>query len=447
MVQFLITKQAVHYCKTNKVRKDRLDNAAIATTTFICRWGPRKAIDTKFRMMPFESFVEAGIRRNAVGDALRFLAEHSYLESDGQASHPLMPKAKRRNKGPKRSNGYRFRLPGGESDLIPYELQSVCAKKRLLDLPPNPPFVRYRDDLTPTQKALATMLPHFEIDAEMVRQVLTMPELTIAEMVFLQFQAEQVAKKQHYAVRCSTGRLATSISGLPKILRPALRLNGRPLVEGDAGCCNYVLFASLLQNERTVSQQDLSLFQGWSESGRLYDVIAAEIGTSREAIKKPVLSYLGGPDDFTCSRLRRQLSFCTSWREVCQKSNEFGKVCEVAQWFSETIPSIHRFLSTWKVSDDLYWKSEAVRSQRTGNKRKGPHAVVSRRLQQLEANVFIESCSKHLLEKNPSSVFATIHDSLLMPETLVSAAKTELRNSFAELGLCPKIKISRLQAS
>ncbi|MCX7385993.1 MAG: hypothetical protein NTX48_04945 [Planctomycetales bacterium] len=398
-------------------------------------------------MMPFESFVEAGIRRNAVRDALRFLAEHSHLEPDGQASHPIMPRAKRRNKGPKRCNGYRFRLPGGESDLIPYTLQSASAQKRLFDRPPKPPFVRYRDDLTPTHKALAIMLLHFEIDMEIVRQVLTGHKCSIAQMSYLQFQAEQVAQKQHYAVRCSTGRLATSMTALPAIFRPALRLNGSPLAECDAGCCNYVLFASILQNDRTISPQDLSSFQGWSETGRLYDVIAAEIGTSRDVIKKPVLSYLGGPDDFTCSRLRRQLNSCPDWWEVCQKSNEFGKVCEVALWFRETLPSIHRFLSTWKTSDDLFWKSEAIRSQRTGNKRKGPHAVVSRTLQQLEANVFIESCSKHLLEKYPAAVFATIHDSLLLPVSFVPAATTELRNSFAELGLSPKIKITRLQAT
>ena len=447
MAQFLITKQAAQYCKTTKVRKERVDNAAIATTTFVRRWGPNKAIDSKFRMMAFESFVEAGIRRNAVCDALRFLSEHSNFECDRLASHPLMPRVKRRNKGAKRCNGYRFRLPGGESDLIPYELQSLSAKKRLLDFPANPPIVRYRDDLTATQQALALMLLQFEIDLKEVQQLLQSPDLSVAESEYLRFQAEQVAQKQHYAVRCSTGRLSTSITGLPKILRPALRLNGRPLVEADSGCCNYVLLVSVLQNCRTVSLQDLSLFQGWSEAGRLYDVIAAALGTSREAIKKPILSYLGGPDDFTCARLRRQLKFSTDWWEVCQKSNEFAKVCEVAHWFRETLPSIDRFLSTWKSSDDLHWKSEAIRSQRTGNKRKGPHAVVSRTLQQLEANVFIESCSKHLLEKYPDAMFATIHDSLLVPESFFAAAKTELRNSFAELGLSPKINIPRLQAT
>ena len=310
MVQFLITKQAAQYCKTNRVRKERVDNAAIATTTFIRRWGPRKAIDPKFRMMAFESFVEAGIRRNAVSEALRFLGEHSHLESDGQASHPIMPRAKRRNKGPKRCNGYRFRLPGGESDLIPYTLQSTSAQKRLFDRPPKPPIVRYRGDLTATQQALALMLLQFEIDLKVVQQLLQSPDLSVAESEYLRFQAEQVAQKQHYAVRCSTGRLATSIAGLPKVLRPALRLNGRHLAEADAGCCNYVLFASMLQNERTVSLQDLWLFQGLSEAGRLYDVIAAAVGTSREAVKTPILSYLGGPDDFTCSRLQRQLSSC-----------------------------------------------------------------------------------------------------------------------------------------
>lgn len=214
--------------------------------------------------------------------------------------------------------------------------------------PAEPPFVRYRDNLTPTQKALAMMLLHFEIDSEMVCQVLTGHKCSDAQMSYLQFQAEQVAQKQHYAVRCSTGRLATSITALPKIFRPALLLNGSPPAESDAGCCNYVLMVSILQNDRTVSLQDLSLFQGWSETGRLYDVIAAAVGTSREAIKKPILSYLGGPDDFTCARLHRQLKSCTKWSEVCQQSNEFAEVCEVAQWFRETLPSIHQFLSKWE---------------------------------------------------------------------------------------------------
>ena len=397
--------------------------------------------------MAFESFVEAGIRRNAVSEALRFLIEHSHLECDGQASHPIMPRAKRRNKGPKRCNGYRFRLPGGESDLIAYTLQSASAQKRLFDRPPKPPFVRYCDNLTPTQKALAIMLLHFDIDTGLVRQVLAGHKCSDGQMSYLQFQAEQVAQKQHYAVRCSTGRLATSMTALPKIFRPALRLNGRHLAEADAGCCNYVLLTSILQNDRKVSLQDLSLFQGWSEAGRLYDVIAEAIGSSRDAVKDPILSYLAGPHDFTLSRLQRSLSETENWAEHCEISNQFAMVCEVAHWFRNHLPSIHRFLSTWKTPDDLYWRSEAIRSQRTGNKRKGPHAVVSRTLQELESKVFIESCSKHLLENHPTAVFATIHDSLLLPVSFVPAATTELRNSFAELGLSPKIKITKLQAT
>ena len=84
-------------------------------------------------MMAFESFVEAGIRRNAVSDALEFLSEHSQLESDGQASHPLMPRVKRRNKGPKRSNGYPPDLQDETVKLLLERAETLSAKWAVLD--------------------------------------------------------------------------------------------------------------------------------------------------------------------------------------------------------------------------------------------------------------------------------------------------------------------------
>jgi hypothetical protein len=290
----------------------------------------------------------------------------------------------------------------------------------------------------------------FDVDNEIIRDALQAPGLGIAEKLQMSFYASKIRHQQYYAKRTSTGRLITTLNSCSKAFRAALSVNGQQLAELDAGCCNPLLLCHLMRGKRKISNGDLSCFQGWTETGRLYDVIAQDLRTDRDTVKQSILSYFCGPHDFSPSRLQGTLSRVppnkltpAMRREIVE---QYARLCEIAAWFRRTLPSIDQYLAAWKTMKAGHWKAENARRKRTGSPRRGAHSIVSRTLQKLESDVIIEDCCRNIFAKYPKAVLTTIHDSLLVPTSLIKTAETELRRSFATLGLSPKIKVTPVVA-
>ena len=443
MVDVYVPKQLVEELTKSKLRIEMKDNAALACSAILERGGKR-VFRGKYARVPFEAF---GIRRNSTKDTLDWLIKRKYIKSDEQASHPKMPKTKRKNKGPNRSNGYRFANRISEADLVPYTLRPrkvSAAQSETFTIPA--PTVDYRGHLTATQKLIAQKMLQFDVDWQVLKHAIRTPGFSIAERVQMEFHAGRMLHKQFYAKSTSTGRLITSLNSCAKALRAALSVNGEQMAESDAGCANPLLLCYLMRKSDKVTYNDLTSFQGWTETGRLYDVIAQDLRTDRETVKEFILSYICGPHDFSLSRLQGTLSRVPPKKLTPELKREiveqYARLCEIAAWFRRTLPSIDQFLADWKTLKEGHWQAENARRKRIGGQLKGAHAIVSRTLQRMESDLIIEHCCRNIFAKYPDAVLTTIHDSLLVPTSLIKTAETEMRRSFATLGLSPKIKVT-----
>ena len=115
------------------------------------------------------------------------------------------------------------------------------------------------------------------VDLEQAFHLIHRADLGAAVSYALQTRAIKVALGIHFFTESSTCRLYTSIAGFPKLLLPALRLHGEPLVEIDARNCQPLLLAGLITNEGY--QQDV-------ESGWFYDHMASHMGLTRDEFKR-----------------------------------------------------------------------------------------------------------------------------------------------------------------
>lgn len=438
MVDVYVPKQLVEELKKSKLRIEMKDNAALACSAILERGGKR-VFRGKYARVPFEAF---GIRRNSTKDTLDWLIKRKFIKSDEQASHPKMPKTKRKNKGPNRSNGYRFANRISEADLVPYTLRPRkvnAAQSGTFTIPA--PTVDYRGHLTATQKLIAQKMLQFDVDWQVLKHAIRTPGLSTAERVQMEFYAGRILHKQFYAKSASTGRLITSLNSCAKALRASLSFNGEQMAELDAGCCNPLLLCHLMRDSGKVSDNDLATFQGWTETGRLYDVIAQDLRTARDTVKQSILAYFCGAHDFGLPRLTEKLKWYAPsdhWAVV----NEFLRRREIAAWFRSILPSIDRFLAAWKMPKEGHWSAEYARQKKLGGKARDSHAIVSRTLQKLESELIIENCCSAIFATYPDAVLTTIHDSLFVPVSFIDAAKIELRRSFASLGLSPMIKVT-----
>jgi len=426
-----------------KIRIEMRDNAAIACSTILQHGGKNAFLkrdgkdwdQEEWALIPYDAFK---IRRNAIRPTLELLIKNSIITCDGMASHPKMPKAKRKNFGPNRSNGYRFANTIQESDLVPYPLREI----RTATIVVPSPKVAVRNELTPTQQIIADKMLQIDADYQVIKRVLEDSKLSIAESQHQHFLAERITQKQFYAVQSSTGRLFTSLNACPKRLRTAFNVKGEAMVEIDVSCCNPLLLCYVMKDNSQVTFQDRSKFQAWTETGRLYCVIAAALGTERDSVKTAILSYFGGPHEFSDARLQSNLKKEKDLLLHGEIKADFETLCKIADWFDKTLPTIAQFLAEWKKGPSDWWPAEGKRKKKFGGDKKGPYAVVSRTLQKLESQVIIEDCCKNIFAKYPDAVISTIHDAILVPASFVKPTETELRSSFASLGLSPKIKVS-----
>ena len=99
-------------------------------------------------------------------------------------------------------------------------------------------------------------------------------------------------KEWFFATDQRSGRVFNNITGLPKKLRPFLRLDGKPLVETDVANCQPFLLLGLYGNEPEREQ-----FQEWVKDGQFYEKFAAAVGfecspVNRGEFKDSVLVFL-----------------------------------------------------------------------------------------------------------------------------------------------------------
>jgi hypothetical protein len=110
----------------------------------------------------------------------------------------------------------------------------------------------------------------------------------------------------------------------------------------------------------------------------------------------------------------------------------------IGQWFRANLPEVDDYLYAEKT-DKKYYRVFNTRERRRKGRSTQPYAVIANRLQQLESKIVIDHCCVQLLKQNPRLIISTIHDGILVPADMQQLVVDQLRTSFAEHGLSPRI--------
>ena len=192
----------------------------------------------------------------------------------------------------------------------------------------------------------------------------------------------------------NTGRLFNNVTNLPRLLRPFLRLDGKPLVEIDVANCQPLLLISFYEGE-----PERERFKEAVESGQFYEMLNA-------GLEKP---YGADKRDKLKEKVYSQIFFD-------RKRENPSKLCKA---FGGLFPV-------------LYGKIEAIKHT--------DYRKVALRLQSAEAGIMLGRVVRHIAETSQIPVL-TIHDSILCFEEHKDYVKQLMENAFAEtLGVRPKLK-------
>ena len=137
---------------------------------------------------------------------------------------------------------------------------------------------------------------------------------------------------------------------------------------------------------------ELTKYKELVEDAKLYDLAAKELGLPKDEVKIQLLSYF-----FAKPRTK----------------------CIYTDWFSQTFPTIHKFILETKKVD---------------------YRFLGNFLQQIEVDIVLNKVCRGLMLENPGIPLLTIHDCIGTTEGYQSIVLDKFTKEFKYLGICPKIK-------
>lgn len=226
-------------------------------------------------------------------------------------------------------------------------------------------------------------------------------------------------QRMHFSVG-KNGRVSNSITNLSRELRPALRLDGRPLVCLDLKNSQPALLGMMVrdaakigagggstiydaENEnpnRAVTHGslagccDLDLYCELSQGGRVYEAIQAELpGYTRDQVKARFM-----PDVLAKGK-------------VNERGGEYPSAVE--DCFKKLFPTVFTFI-------------------RRTNQNGFQHANVIRLLQQMEAKLVIRTVCEDLRVNHPTVAVVTLHDSIYSTEDNMAVIREAFERAFEQ---------------
>jgi hypothetical protein len=262
----------------------------------------------------------------------------------------------------------------------------ICSKRLLknykqkLDLYKDNPFI-YRkmiDDMYKTKIDLEALWDHLDQSIGSTYSKNTDATLTHSKAYAMKIQSIKINMGLHFFTVSDTGRVYNSISNLPTIMLPYVKLNGKEVVELDAANSQPLLLSGIISHD--VFKKDV-------ESGIFYDRMAESEGITRSEFKKKAFRWIFFNDE----------PIGPVWKERLDK---------VYPGLSDKINEIKKGAPLWKL------------------------------LQTAEANIWIKLAQKQLFP------ICTRHDSFLVNPSHVGEIKKQLISTYKKMGMKVKIEVS-----
>lgn len=173
-----------------------------------------------------------------------------------------------------------------------------------------------------------------------------------------------------------------------------------------------------------------------TQSGELYDTIIASVGSTRPMIKWAFVKWLCGPWFENVPRCK------PNEHTPEDKKQLHAALCVLHQWMKNEFPGVVAYMKSEKTNPD-YKKLFDTPERRQQGKSLKPYAIIANRLQELEAQIVIETCCADLLIESPDLHILTIHDGLVIAGSKADYVKSKLSDSFGKFDLRPQITVKR----
>ncbi|MBN9519344.1 hypothetical protein J0H58_12615 [bacterium] len=289
---------------------------------------------------------------------------------------------------------------------------------------------------------------------------------------------QQIAERDWSFSVCRYGRVHTDLTRCPRAVRPALRVDGLPLIEIDVANSQPLFLALLLINHRRQGNKTFGYVTFPEKRTNPYSKIdeivsrtiihfsqreentitplpplsiTTRMGCDEEekCLEKPVL--VARDNDTDTSRayqdILKQDEIC--FIQLCENGGLYEDFMDrlelpVRMWvkaqFFEVIYGDNRSRSPLKADFAEVFPNvaEVVRV----HKRKD-HGFLPRLMQNIEANFVINTVCRRLMKELPEAPVLTIHDCVLTTPPYEDAIAGVMREEFARLGLHPTFHIKR----
>jgi hypothetical protein len=342
-----------------------------------------------------------------------------------------------RLEGQEKCLGYRFARHLSKQDFVEVELKSDRRHKlaREPQLVLEPQFKQHNLTL-PVHQKLVECFDLFQLDASKLQEVLS--ALPVVNRVAAENQAEHWIAKQYFITVADTRRIYSSAANMKRELRRILKVAGEAVAEIDVSCCQPYLLSYFLKD--VIPHAEFQIYRQLTESGSLYGEISHDIGRQRDSVKLATVQWLCG------SWFEESPFGATTSGNVFTEDEELELAVleELHGWFKRRFPSVCEYLRSEKTNRDYYKIFNTITRKQKG-KTTHPYAIIAHRLQRLEAEIVIEHCCAALFVQDPNFPILTAHDALIVPVSKVEQALAQMKNSFMEVGLCPKITVKGTQ--
>lgn len=219
---------------------------------------------------------------------------------------------------------------------------------------------------------------------------------------YYQMFIDRFNNDKFFHVDYKTGRIYSTLSNLPKMLRPYLRIDGKPFVELDISNSQPLILCLLYRKwceyNRIDVQPDGIEYQILCETGQFYYNFENYVNDNNVPVFKTFKT-----DVFT------RIFF----------NKEYGSLTQYQRLFKTRFPSVFQCIQDIK---------------------KPHYKEVAKKLQKYEADLIIKKIANRLLEEGITT-FYTIHDCIAITPEYQEMALKVMHEEFENEGIEPRIKV------
>ena len=242
------------------------------------------------------------------------------------------------------------------------------------------------------------------------------------------YALNRLIARDFYSMRCDFGRFHSNFTSVPKLFRRSLILkSGETLASIDIRNVQPLLLGLVTRRDTQTSIGEripicptLIEYLRLCEAGLIYE-FCLECFQNREV--EPYWNYLPSGKGFLCDpatwdrkKVKKQFVICLFDRVEATKSNPIFQV------LSKHFPEVANFV---------------IDAKQDG------YQALAHQCQRMESQLMIDGVAASFMTRHPDSPILTIHDEIIVPESLVDSLTNIIVNRIQLSGATPRLKVEQ----